>query len=83
MAILKDIKNGIADNKKAAPVATAEFFGQIREQIAENPKVPPSANDITNMLVGMIGQAGAGAMDDKGMALFEQLAKHVFTQREE
>lgn len=50
LAILKDIKKDMGEGKVSGDVATAEFIGQLRERIAENPKELPTADEITNMV---------------------------------
>jgi len=78
MVILKDIKNGIADNKKATPIATADFTRGILEQLADKPRADITAEDVSAAVVNMVGKTTQ--LDDKSAELFQSLVTQVLKQ---
>jgi len=78
MAILKDIKGGIADNKKATPIATADFTRGVLEQLKDKPRAEISAEDVSAAVVNMVGKATQ--LDDKSAELFQSLVTQVLKQ---
>jgi transcriptional regulator with XRE-family HTH domain len=76
MAILKDIKKDMGEEKVTGDVATAEFFEQVRERIAANPEQPPTADEIADMVMQMVDTQVT--LDDEMAEQFRGLMGKLF-----
>ncbi len=75
LAILKDIKKDMDEGKPRGDVATAEFLEQMRERIAANPKDLPTSDEVTDMVMQMVGRQSA--LDDKSARRFRWILGKV------
>jgi transcriptional regulator with XRE-family HTH domain len=80
VAILKDIKKEIENNKPTENPATAEFLQSMREQmqVARQEQKPINPEDITTAMLNMVGQAIQ--LDDKSAELFGELARNLMAK---
>jgi transcriptional regulator with XRE-family HTH domain len=79
MIILRDIKKSVAGGEMPKKSATTEFMqGMLDDaQAARQENKPITAEDMTAIVMSQVGQALT--LDEKGKALFEQLAGHLFS----
>ena len=77
LAILRDIKKDIDDGTPPGEPVTAAMLQAVQKEIKGSNKKPPTMDDITDAVVGQLGQFIP--MDEKSTTLFKQLMKHSMT----
>ena len=77
LAILRDIKKDIDDGTPPGEPVTAAMLQAVQKEIKGSNKKPPTMDDITDAVVGQLGQFIP--MDEKSTALFRQLMKNSIT----
>lgn len=78
LAILKDIKKDMDDEKTPGAAATADFLQTMREELQSARQSPKSvtAEDVAAIVANMVGQVMP--MDGESAELFKQLAVQLF-----
>ena len=71
MAIIRDIKKEIGENKQAAPIATADFMKGVWEQLKDKPRSEITEEDVSAAVMNMVGKSTK--LDGKGAELFQEL----------
>ena len=78
LAILRDIKKDIDSGEEPGDTATATILQTMQEAVKDHVQEPLSMDDVTDMLVGQIGQFAP--MDEETTDLFRQLMKKMMEQ---
>ena len=78
LSILRDIKADIDSGEQPGETATAAILQTMQEAVKDHEQEPLSMNDVTDMLVGQIGQFAP--MDEETTDLFRQLMKKMMEQ---
>ena len=78
LSILRDIKADIDSGEQPSETATAAILQTMQEAVKDHEQEPLSMNDVTDMLVGQIGQFAP--MDEETTDLFRQLMKKMMEQ---
>jgi len=79
VAILKDIKSGLAESvKPAPPVATADFMRGIWGQLSDKPHTEISPEDVSAAVVNMVGKTTQ--LDGQSAELLQELMKRMLKQ---
>ena len=78
LSILRDIKADIDSGEQPGETATAAILQTMQEAVKDHEQEPLSMDDVTDMLVGQIGQFAP--MDEETTDLFRQLMKKMMEQ---
>ena len=78
LAILKDIKKDMDDEKTPGSAATAEFLQTMREELQSAQQSPKdiTAENVADMVMQMVGRAAT--LDEGSAGLFKQLVTSMF-----
>ena len=81
MAILRDVKKEIGDNRQTAPIATAQFMRGVWEQLADKPRNEITEEDVSVAVMNMVGQTTN--LDGKGAELFQKLMTRMLKKSQQ